>query len=147
MTKKQVQVVYGVIQALLIGFLFLPVGIVSAGTSSESYISVFGMIRRYAGMGFSNDALIYMIFACTLPVLAVIFLLALKERKNFGTAAWLSAFYTLAAACFFSAARGKMVDSVSMTGLHYLIIFASFVSLLLAILGFFLTAPQNTPGR
>lgn len=144
---RQVKTVYCFIQALLIVFLFLPVGVVPNSPTSQSTLSVFGMARHYAWMGFSNDALFYMIFSCALPVLCVILLLKIKGRKGFGTVIWLSAFYTLGAACFFSAARVKLVDSVSMTGLHYLIIFASFVALLLCIWGFFLASPKNPRNR
>lgn len=144
MTKKQVKTVYLVLQVLLIGFMFLPVGVAVASDASPMLsLSVFGMIRRYGGMGFANDALVYLIFACALPILSAVLLLRVKERKNFGVASWLSAFYTLVAACFFSAAKEKMVDSVSMTGLHYVIILVSLAAMITAILGFFLAAPQK----
>lgn len=148
MTKKHMKIAYIVFQVLLVGFMFLPVGVsATSDASSVLSLSVFGMIRRYGGMGFSNDALVYLIFACTLPVLSSLLLLRLKERANFGTSSWLSALYTLAAACFFSAAKEKMVDSVSMTGLHYVIILVSFAGMLAAILGFFLAAPKpNSDG-
>lgn len=143
MTKKQVKSLTVFLQAILIICLFLPVGRSTVSDSKDmATLSVFGMIRRYAGLGFSNDALIYMIFSCCLPVLTILFLLCLKDRKNFATAAWLSALYSLAGACFYSAARVRMVDSVAMTGLHYLILLISMVSLGLTILGFFLAAPQ-----
>jgi len=129
-------------QALLIGMQFLAVGKGPSAQSGErESLSVFGMIYRYAGMGFSNDALAYLILSCLIPVLIVIFLLALKERYNFGAAACLSSFYMLAAACFFSAAKRKMVDSVQFTGLHYLIILVSLISLALAAWGFCICVP------
>lgn len=143
MTKKHVKTAYIVFQVLLIGFMFLPVGVAVASDASPMLsLSVFGMIQRYGGMGFSNDALVYLVFACALPILSVVLLLRMKERKNFGTVSWLSAFYTLVAACFFSAAKEKMVDSVSMTGLHYVIILVSLAAMIAAILGFFLAAPK-----
>jgi hypothetical protein len=51
----------------------------------------------------------------------------------------------LAAACFFTAAKRKMVDSVAMTGLHYLIILISLLSLALAAWGFCICAPPSEP--
>ena len=144
MQKKQIKVSLIAMQALLIGMQFLPVGMVAApdGGNREP-LSVFDMIHRYAGMGFSNDALIYLLLSCLLPVLTVLLLIFLKERYNFGTAACLSAFYMLAAACFFTAAKRKMVDSVAMTGLHYLIILLSLLSLALACLGFCVCMPPT----
>ena len=147
MTKKQVKIVYTFVQAMLIAFLFLPVGTISSGSGADSSLSVFGMVQHYAGKGFFYNALLYMVLACLLPVLSVVLLFVFKDRKNFGTVAFLSAFYTLAAACFFTAAEQKMVDSVSMTGLHYLIVLASLLSMFLAILGFFLAAPQTGQGE
>ena len=144
MTKKQIRILLILVQGILIGTLFLPVGRAVAGEGKPGdAVSVFGMIRRYAGMGFSNDALVYMALACLLPVLIVVFLFLLKERYNFGTAACLSALYSLSAACFFSAARRKMVDSVTMTGLHYLIVLLTLVSILLSCWGFLLASPEG----
>lgn len=144
MSKKQIKILLVVVQALLIGMQFLPVGLVQVPeTGDRAALSVFGMIHRYAGLGFSNDALVYLIFSCLLPLLAVVLLFALRERRGFGAAACLSAFYLLAAACFFSAARRKMVDAVTMTGLHYLIVFLAAVSLVLAAGGYCLSAPHR----
>lgn len=146
MTKKQVKITLVFFQLLLILTLFLPVGkIAAADASHSSVLSVFGMVRRYAGMGFSNDALVYMALSCCLPLLTILLLFLLHERKNFGVAACLCAFYTLAAACFFTAAKGKMVDSVAMTGLHYFIILLSLVSMGVAIFGYFIAMPP--PGK
>lgn len=142
MPKKHIKILLVVMQALLIGMQFLPVGRASAVRAGEKEpLSVFGMIYRYAGMGFSNDALVYLLLSCLIPILTVVFLFVLKERYNFGTAACLSAFYMLAAACFFSAAKRKMIDSVMFTGLHYLIILVSLVSLALAAWGFCICLP------
>ena len=138
MNKKQLKVLITVLQVLLIGMLFLPVGIETAEKSplQQMALSAFGLVRRYAGMGFANDALVFTIIACCLPVLIVVFLFALKERINFGTSACLCALYAMCAACFFSAAKNKMVDVVSMTGIHYVIILISLIAMLLSIYGF-----------
>lgn len=138
MSKKQLKVFITVLQALLICMLFLPVGMETAANSplQQMALSVFGLIRRYAGMGFSNDALLFTIVACCLPVLIVIFLFAFKGRSDFGTSACLCALYTMCAACFFSAAKEQMVDVVSMTGVHYVIILISLTAMLLSIYGF-----------
>lgn len=145
MTKKQVKAIITILQAILVGDLFLPVGreINPAKSSQPLTLSVFGMVRRYAGMGFSNDALLFIILSFCLPVLVIIFVFSLKERNNFGTAACLCALYTMVAACFFSAAKGKMVDFVSMTGLHYIIIIVALISVAFAICGFFIAAPAG----
>jgi len=144
MRKKQIKILLITVQALLIGMQFLPVGMVAVpGGGGKEPLSVFDMIHRYAGMGFSNDALIYLLLSCLLPVLTVLLLIFLRERYNFGTAACLSAFYMLAAACFFTAATRKMVDSVAMTGLHYLIVLLSLLSLALACYGFCVCAPPT----
>ena len=144
MSKKQVKILLVVVQVLLIGMQFLPVGrALVSETGEHTALSVFGMIHRYAGLGFSNDALIYLIFSCLLPLLIVVLLFSLRERRNFGAAACLSAFYLLAVACFFSAAKRKMVDAVAMTGLHYLIVFVAVVSLALAAGGYCISAPNR----
>ncbi|MFU0832198.1 MAG: DUF4293 domain-containing protein [Oscillospiraceae bacterium] len=144
MPKKHIKILLVLMQALLIGMQFLPVGRASAVRAEEKEsLSVFRMIHRYAGMGFSNDALVYLLLSCLIPILTVVFLFVLKERYNFGTAACLSAFYMLAAACFFTAAKRKMIDSVMFTGLHYLIILVSLVSLALAAWGFCICMPRS----
>ena len=148
MTKKQIRIYLVLVQAVLVVTLFLPAGrAISADGKPSASVSVFGMIRRYAGMGFSNDALVYMVLSCLLPVLIVAFLFFLKERFNYGTAACLSALYSLAAACFFSAAKRKMVDSVTMTGLHYVIVLLTLVSILLSIGGFLSAHPGGGNGE
>lgn len=138
MSKNQLKAFITVLQALLIGTLFLPVGreITTKPAIEQIELSVFGMVRRYAGMGFSNDALVFMIVACCLPAFVVIFLFALKGRSDFGSSACLCAFYAICAACFFSAAKEQMVDVVAMTGVHYLIIFISLIAMLFSIYGF-----------
>ncbi|XOQ43269.1 MAG: DUF4293 domain-containing protein [Clostridium sp.] len=142
MPKKQIKILLVIMQVLLIGMQFLPVGRASAAHDGDrGTLSVLGTIYRYAGMGFSNDALVYLLLSCLIPILTVVFLFVLKERYNFGTAACLSAFYMLAAACFFSAAKRKMIDSITFTGLHYLIILVSLVSLALAAWGFCICMP------
>ncbi|WP_411677185.1 hypothetical protein [Caproicibacter sp.] len=145
MLKRQVKILLIAMQLLLIGMQFLPVGRAAdtAGSDGAKSLSVFSMISRYAGMGFANDALVYLLLSCLLPVLTILLLIFLKTRYNYGTAAGLSAFYMLAAACFFSAAKRKMVDTVMLTGLHYLIILVSILSLALASWGFCLCAPPS----
>ena len=144
MQKRLIKTLLILIQALLIGMQFLPVGVAASSTpGSKEPLSVFGMIHRYAGMGFSNDALVYLLLSCLLPIVTVFMLIFVGERYNFGTAACLSAFYMLAAACFFTAAKRKMVDSVAMTGLHYLIILVSLLSFALAAWGFCICAPSS----
>ncbi|MCI1966052.1 MAG: hypothetical protein LKJ17_07990 [Oscillospiraceae bacterium] len=144
MGKKQVKRWLIALQMLLIGMMFLPVGMVTNfEEGGKSPLSVFGMIHRYAGMGFGEDAIVYSLLSCLIPILTVLMLIFLKQRYNFGTAACLSAFYMLAAACFFTAAKRKMVDSVAMTGLHYLIILAALLSLALAAWGFCICTPPS----
>lgn len=144
MLKKQVKILLIGMQVLLVGMQFLPVGRTAVpGTDHTDTLSVFKMMYRYAGMGFSNDAVVYLLLSCFFPILTILLLVFLRERYNYGTAACLSAFYMLAAACFFSAAKRKMVDSVMMTGLHYLIILVSFLSLALACWGFCICEPPS----
>lgn len=145
MNKKQVKIIVVFLQAFLVGAMFLPAGRMDEGAGKgDSSLSVFGMIHRYAGMGFSDDARFYMIFACVFPVAIVFCVLFLKDRINFGSATILSAFYACASACFFSASRTKLVDYATMTVLPYIIVFISLVSMMVQILGFFYAAPNNT---
>lgn len=139
MNKKRVILLSSIIQVFLAAALFLPAGkITGQAGQSETTLSVFEMIRRYAGMGFSNDALFFTIFSCCIPALNLIFPHCLKKPMNFGIPTCLSAFHALVTACFFSAARIKMVDSVGMTGLHYLMILFMIVALFLYIDGYFM---------
>ena len=148
MTNKQFKIVMILMQGILVGTLFLPAGR-AIGVNGEPgvAVSVFGMIRRYAGMGFSNDALVYMVLSCLVPSLTVALQFALRERYNYGAAACLGTLYVLATSCFFSAAKRKMVDSVTMTGLHYLIVFLALASMLLSCWQFLSTPPGGNDGE
>lgn len=142
--KKRVKLITVILQLCLIGALFLPAGRIIENTgTSDSTLSVFGMIARYAGMGFSDDARFYMILACVFPAATILSVLFFKDRKNFGFATVLGALYLAATACFYSAAAKKMVDYATMTKLQYLIVIVSLVSLLLLIFGFLNTAPPG----
>ncbi len=142
--KKQVKTVVIILQLCLVGALFLPAGRIIENTGTgDGTLSVFGMIERYAGMGFSDDARFYMILACIFPSAVIFCVLVLKDRKNFGIATVLSAFYLAASACFYSAATKRMVDYATMTNLPYLIVIVSLASLLLLIFGFLSTAPPD----
>jgi hypothetical protein len=143
LNKKQVKVIVVILQLFMVGSMFLPAGRISADTTNagDSSLSVFGMIDRYAGMGFSDDARFYMIMAFVFPVVIVFSILFLKDRKNFGIATVLSALYAAASACFFSASKIKMVDYATLTRLPYIIVFLSLVSMMFLILGFFYAAP------
>ncbi len=148
MNKRQIKGTVILLQLFLVGALFLPAGTIVGDTSlHDTSLSVFQMIRRYAGMGFSDDALFYMVMACVFPAAIVICVLALKERKNFGASIVLCALYATASACFYSAAKIKMVDYATMTWLPYIIIFISLLSMILLILGFFQAAPAEGNGE
>jgi hypothetical protein len=144
LNKKQVKVIVIILQLFLVGALFLPAGKISGATGTDdSSLSVFGMIDRYAGMGFSDDARFYMILACVFPAAIIFSVLFIKERKNFGAATILSAFYSAASACFFSSSKIKMIDYATLTKLPYIIIIVSLISMIFLILGFFYAAPIN----
>lgn len=144
MYKKQIKIAITILQLCLIGALFLPAGRIIEDTGTgDSSLSVFGMIARYAGMGFSDDALFYVILACIFPSVIILSVFFFKDRKNFGIATVLSALYTAAAACFYTAATQKMVDYATITKLPYLIVTISLVSMLLLIFGFLSTAPPE----
>ena len=144
LNKKQIKIVATILQLCLIGALFLPAGRIIENTATgDSTLSVFGMIARYAGMGFSDDALFYMILACIFPSATILCLWLLKDRKNFGIPTVLNAFYLTASVCFYTAATKKMVDYATMTELPYLIVTVSLASMLLLIFGFLATAPVN----
>lgn len=139
MTKKQIVISASAVQLFLVAALFLPAGKVTGAAGAEaSTLSIFGMIRRYAGMGFSDDALLFTIFSCCIPAANIIFPFCPVKRLNFSVPAALSAFHAVVASCFFSSARIKMVDSVGMTGLHYVLILFMLVALFLYIFGYFL---------
>ena len=144
LNKKQVKGIVVALQLFLIGAMFLPAGRISVDKSAgDSSLSVFGMIARYAGMGFSDDARFFMIMACAFPAAIIFCVLFLKDRNNFGISTVLSALYAAASACFFSASKLKMVDYATLTRLPYIIIFLSLVSMMFLILGFFYAAPTG----
>lgn len=143
MTKKNIKLLACVLQLFLVGALFLPAGRVIAAQPQDSSMSVFGMIAHYAGMGFSDDALLYTVMACAIPAAIIFCVLFLKDRKNFGSATILSAFYLAASACFYTAAPQKLVDYADISFLPYLILLVSFASLGVLILGFFRATPPN----
>jgi hypothetical protein len=143
LSKKNIKIMVCVLQLFLVGALFLPAGRIIAAQSRDSSISVFGMIAHYAGMGFSNDALLYTVMACAFPAAIIFCVLFLKERRNFGTATILSALYLSASACFYSAAPQKMVDYADISFLPYLMMLVSLVCLGFLILGFFLAMPPE----
>ncbi|MBE6829757.1 MAG: hypothetical protein E7519_06065 [Ruminococcaceae bacterium] len=146
MNKKQIKSMVTLLQLFLIGALFLPAGTIVGDAAGDTALSVFQMINRYAGMGFSDDALFYMVMACVFPAAIIIFMRVLKERKNFGASVVLCALYATASACFYSAAKRKMVDYATMTWLPYIIILISLTSMMLLIFGFF-QAAQDGDGR
>ncbi|QEY35344.1 hypothetical protein FL966_09960 [Caproiciproducens galactitolivorans] len=149
MSKKQVKGIVILLQLFLIGALFLPAGTIigSAKNQDDATLSVFRMMDRYAGMGFADDARFYMIFAGLFPAAVIVLLLVLKERKNFEAGIILSAFYATASACFYSAAKTKMVDYATMTILPNLIILVSLLSLVMLIRGFFMDTPEGAAKR
>ena len=137
LTKKQIKGIVIILQIFLIGSLFLPAGTTIGLNDSEKVsLSVYQLIYRYAGLGFSDDALVYMVLACVLPGVIIFSLLFLKERKNFAVSAMLCALYASVSACFYSSARCKMVDYATMNIFPYLIILISLSSMMLLILGF-----------
>lgn len=142
-SKKQIKVLLLILELFLMAALFLPAGRING--VNDNTLSVFGMIARYGGMGFSDDALFFMILSGAFPVAVIFSVFFVRERYNFGIAAVMNAFYTVASACFFSAAARRLVDYSSMTLLPYLIIFVSLAAMLLAALGFLLSEP--TPHR
>ncbi|WP_444658876.1 hypothetical protein ACRQV7_15115 [Caproiciproducens sp. R2] len=147
MNKRQIKIMVTLLQLFLIGALFLPAGtIVGDAAAGDTSLSVFQMINRYAGMGFSDDALFYMVMACVFPAAIIICMRVLKERKNFGASVVLCALYATASACFYSAAKRKMVDYATMTWLPYIIILISLTSMMLLIFGFF-QAAQDGDGK
>lgn len=144
MNKKQVKGVVITLELFLIAALFLPAGtLTDANNSNDRPLSVFGMIDRYSGMGFSDDARIYTILAFVLPIAIILAVLFVKERKNFGTGIVLSALYSTASACFFSSAKRKMVDYATLTTLPYLMTIIALVCMLVLIFGFLQAAPKK----
>lgn len=143
MQKKQVKILLVGLQVLLLAMQFLPAGLAASEAGNEKAVNVFGMISLYAGAGFVTDAKAYLVISAAAPILVVFLLFALRERFNFGAAACLSALYLLSAACFFSAASRKMVNSFTTTGLHYLVVLVSAISVVLACWGFCLCSPPT----
>jgi len=123
LNKKQIKSMVTLLQLFLIGALFLPAGTIVGGAAGGTAL-----------------------MACVFPAAIIIFMRVLKERKNFGASVVLCALYATASACFYSAAKRKMVDYATMTWLPYIIILISLTSMMLLIFGFF-QAAQDGDGR
>lgn len=144
MNKKQVKVVAIFLELFLIISLFLPAGrIIESSAKGDTSLSVFGMVARYGGMGFADDALFYMILACAFPAASILSLLFVKERKNFGAAVVLNALYAAASACFFSSAAQKLVNYSELNLVPYVIVFISLAAMMLLIFGFLMAQPDG----
>ncbi len=138
MTKKQSKIWICILQAVCLGLLFLPMG---RAQQDGNYLNAFDLARRYDALGFSPDAQAYAFLSLLLPVLTVGFLFTLRERKNFGTGAVLCAFDAVAGACFFSAVKTALLGSVTLTGLHYLMVFLLLISVLFEIYAYLICQP------
>lgn len=134
MTKKQVKILLIVIQALLLGMLFLPAAY-SLGANPVP-LSTFDLVRRYADIGYKPGSLVYIVLAVCCPVMSALSPLLLHDRKNFGVPACISALTCVVQACFSSTVSNAMLSSVRMTGQITIMAFFAFFSIAVAIYGF-----------
>lgn len=139
MTKKQIKIVIFVIQGLLIAMLFLPA---ARGVGSNTvFLNTFDLARKYSQMGFVYDSLAYIVLAVCCPVVTALSLFLLHERKNFGVGACVCAFAALVQACFYTSVKTATGGTVTMTGLHHLIVFLAFIGMAFEIYGYLLVGP------
>ena len=143
MTQKQIKTMTLILQAALIGLMFLPAGRSTA--SSAGLMDTFSITRSYAGTGYPLDATVYLILAIGVPAATVLCLYLLRFNLNFGSSACLQAFGAFITGCFFSSAKSKLAGTVTSTGMHYLIIFLYLVGMVLNIYGYLFTGDDSQP--
>lgn len=141
MTKKQIKILICVIQTLLIAMLFLPVARESG--SSTAALSTLDLARRYSDLGKTYDSIVYIMLCGCCPVMSVLSLFIVHERRNYGVGACLSALTVLVHACFYTSIGSTMGGSVALTGMQYFIVFLAFVAMASEIYGYLLTDPKS----
>ncbi len=141
MTKKQVKIVVCILQAVLIGILFLPSA--NSGGSGGAALNTFGLVKRYSDIGHNIDALAYIMLAICSPVITALSAVQLRERRNFGVGVCLSGLTSIVHAIFYTVVKTSMSGSVTVNGLHYLIILIALINLFIEIYGFILANPEE----
>ena len=125
----------------MIALLFLPIARVSGAEGTEN---TFDLVRRYMEFGYQTGSLIYLLFALCGPVMTVICLWRLSDRKNFGAAAWIDAVAALANACFYTAVKNALAGSVTVTKMNYAVVFFGIAVLAWAIYSYLMAAPASS---
>jgi hypothetical protein len=137
LSKKQTKIIICILQAAIFGLMFLP----SARAANSAPLNAFDLMQLYSAAGFNLDSLVYAVLAICGAAVTVLALFLLRSRRNFGTAACLSAFLTVVHACFFTALKKGLAGTVTLTGMHYLIVLLALMSMATAIHGFLISAP------
>lgn len=141
MTKKQVKIVICVIQAMLVAMLFLPLA--RASGSNSALLNTMDLARRYSDMGQVYDSIVYIMLAGCSPVVTVLSLFLIHERRNFGVGACVCALTALVHACFYTSVKTTMAGTITVTGIHYLMVFLSFAGMAMEIYGYLLVGPEK----
>jgi hypothetical protein len=129
LTKKQALIILAILQAALIGLLFLPVATDDPASGGAS-LNAVDLAIRYAAIGRSIDSGVYLFFALACPSVSLLAILVVRRRRRaVGTTACLSAMGLLVHACFYTAIK----SSVTMNGRYAYLIVLSLLSLLLCI--------------
>lgn len=132
MTRKQALALLCLLQAALIGLLFLPIAY--AGPENGAWLSAIDLANRYADMGRSIDSRVYLFFALGCPLVSIPFMFLVRnQRTAVGTVACLSAMEMLVHACFYEAVKSSVAVSVTLGGRYFCIILIALISLLLSI--------------
>lgn len=133
MTKKQALTVLAILQAALIGLLFLPVA-ADASVSGGVSLNSVDVARCYADAGHRIDSGVYLFFALGCPAVSFLSILTVRNRRGaVGLIACLSAMNLLVHACFYTAIQSSVTVSVTMHGQYVFLILLSLFSLLLTI--------------
>ena len=129
MTKKQVLVILEILQAALVGLLFLPVASDGPAPGGASMNAV-DLARGYAATGRTVDAGVYLFFALGCPVVAFLTVFVLRNRRTaVGLTACLSAMDLLVHACFYTAVK----SSFTVGGGYICLIVLSLLAMLLCV--------------
>lgn len=137
MSKKQTKIIICILQAAVLGLMFLP----SARAADSAPLNAFDLMHLYSAAGYNLDAVVYAVLAICGVAVTVLALFLLRGRRDFGTAACLSAFVTVVHACFFTSLKTGLAGTVTITGMHYLIVLLALMSMVAAIHGFLISAP------
>jgi hypothetical protein len=141
MSVKKAKWMLSILQAAMLGLLFLPVARFS---DSGAQGSTLDLLRSYEKLGYRFGSFLYLLAAVCGPVMSAVCIWRLAVRKNFGAASWFSALIGLVHACFYSAAGTALAGLLELTWVHYFVVLFSLVCMFTAIYSYLMAPPTPT---